>query len=160
MNNQDRKSQTYCIHGHEFTVENTTFTKSGYRQCRVCTNARHAEYRKRYPERQKGFPSQTREYQQAFHRAKLYKLSPEQYQKMYEEQLGMCAVCWLRPVNAVDHSHVTGTVRGLLCHQCNLALGLLMDDPHILQRAIGYLRRSEYVSITISDGEDDLGLCQ
>ena len=39
----------------------------------------------------------------------------------------------------VDHKHSTGEVRGLLCHNCNRALGLLKDDPKVLQKAMNYL---------------------
>ena len=39
----------------------------------------------------------------------------------------------------VDHCHATGTVRGLLCHNCNRALGLLHDNTEVLLNAIKYL---------------------
>lgn len=40
----------------------------------------------------------------------------------------------------VDHCHATGHVRGLLCHNCNRALGLLKDSEQALQRALKYLQ--------------------
>ena len=39
----------------------------------------------------------------------------------------------------IDHDHETGKVRGLLCHECNTALGKFGDDPAILLRAVDYL---------------------
>jgi hypothetical protein len=41
---------------------------------------------------------------------------------------------------AIDHDHKTGKVRGLLCRPCNLALGLVNDDPAILEEMIKYLK--------------------
>lgn len=42
----------------------------------------------------------------------------------------------------VDHSHGTGTVRGILCHNCNVGLGHFFDKIVLLQSAITYLNRS------------------
>ena len=39
----------------------------------------------------------------------------------------------------VDHDHATGEIRGLLCVNCNSAIGKLRDDPILLQRATCYL---------------------
>lgn len=44
-------------------------------------------------------------------------------------------------VLVVDHDHKTGKVRGLLCHNCNRALGLLKDNKEIIQNCLSYLER-------------------
>ena len=41
----------------------------------------------------------------------------------------------------VDHDHKTGAVRGLLCHNCNRALGLLQDSKENLMNCLSYLER-------------------
>ncbi len=41
---------------------------------------------------------------------------------------------------AADHDHVTGLSRGILCHQCNVGIGMLQDNPDILEKAALYLR--------------------
>lgn len=76
-------------------------------------------------------------------RLKRYDLTPEQFAEMLAGQDSRCLICEQQmdpPV--VDHSHRDGSVRGLLCRQCNSAIGLLQDDPAILARAIEYLTRS------------------
>ncbi len=64
---------------------------------------------------------------------------------MLRDQQGRCAICRTdRPGAAdewcIDHDHVTGHVRGLLCGSCNLAIGLLKDDPTVLDTAANYIR--------------------
>lgn len=44
---------------------------------------------------------------------------------------------------AVDHCHKTGRIRGVLCQRCNCAIGLMNDDPAILQNAIQYLHKED-----------------
>jgi len=72
------------------------------------------------------------------------------YDHMLEVQGGTCAICrlpeWrLHPRSgvlhtlAVDHDHVTGKVRALLCNRCNIVLGHAKDDQALLRAAIAYL---------------------
>jgi len=58
------------------------------------------------------------------------------------EQNGVCAICSGVSKNkslAVDHNHVTGIVRGLLCDRCNRGLGNFQDSPKYFRRALEYL---------------------
>jgi hypothetical protein len=41
----------------------------------------------------------------------------------------------------IDHDHITGKVRGCLCHSCNCAIGLFKDDISILKSAVEYLEK-------------------
>lgn len=68
-----------------------------------------------------------------------------EYDAMLEGQGGCCAICGKTPAEnnrrlATDHNHETGEVRGLLCDNCNRALGLLQDSPEVCRRAMLYLR--------------------
>jgi hypothetical protein len=80
----------------------------------------------------------------ACHREKRYGLEPGQFERLLAEQDGKCAICREECPRqfelSVDHCHVTGTVRGLLCQNCNAALGMFKDDPALLARAIDYLK--------------------
>lgn len=68
----------------------------------------------------------------------------EEYDAMLAAQDGRCAICRIdkpggRGEFHVDHDHVTGAVRGLLCTRCNSGLGLFRDDPRLLEAAVRYL---------------------
>src|SRR5262245_50008280 len=70
-----------------------------------------------------------------------YGLSPAEYAALLAKQGGACAICRKRSKGrlCVDHCHLTGTVRGLLCRKCNTALGYLNDDQASLVAALAYL---------------------
>jgi predicted nucleic acid-binding Zn ribbon protein len=74
-----------------------------------------------------------------------YGISLDRFVEMQELQNNSCGICGTnRPGGAgqwcVDHDHVTGQVRGLLCSNCNLGIGLLGDDPDVIARAAAYVR--------------------
>ena len=71
-----------------------------------------------------------------------YGLTPEQVDEMARAGCGICGTCqWGgrhgRP--HVDHCHLTGRVRGVLCNGCNVGLGYFRDNPRLLRRAAEYL---------------------
>lgn len=75
---------------------------------------------------------------------KLYNLSVDEYEQMYEEASGCCQVCGIAEEElskrlAVDHCHTTGKVRGLLCSRCNTALGQLQDNLETISALYSYL---------------------
>ncbi len=75
---------------------------------------------------------------------KFYGLTVEQYDQMRAEQANVCAICQTHPTAKkgsfhVDHNHNTGKIRGLLCHNCNVGLGVFKDDTALLTKAIEYL---------------------
>ena len=78
-------------------------------------------------------------------RAAKYGMTPEQIERLTFLQDGKCAICGTDSPGgrydqwAVDHCHVTGSVRGLLCTACNAGLGQFKDDALLLQKAIRYL---------------------
>lgn len=70
-------------------------------------------------------------------------VTKEAYDKMLEEQQGLCALCG-EPFDeprapAVDHDHTTGKTRALLHNRCNVAIGLLGDSLQKIRLALHYL---------------------
>lgn len=70
-------------------------------------------------------------------------LTPDGYRAILKYQEGKCAICRMpekfKSRLAVDHSHETGKIRGLLCRDCNTSLGKLHDSAELLRRAADYL---------------------
>lgn len=80
---------------------------------------------------------------------KKYGIKHNDYERMLEEQGGVCAICGtdtpggptgkLGPMFRIDHCHNSGTIRKLLCDKCNVGLGSFRENPSLLQKAADYL---------------------
>ena len=71
-----------------------------------------------------------------------YGITKEQHEQLLISQAYKCAICpkEITLSDHIDHCHLTSVVRGILCRNCNLGLGLFMDDISILESAIKYLK--------------------
>lgn len=103
-----------------------------------CKAANRAYYRK-YPEKYKST-------QRTCALRTYYGMSISDYDTMLKKQNGKCAICRRKNLSRryrhfhIDHDHKTKRVRGLLCHTCNLSLGIFSDSVKILNTAIKYLK--------------------
>lgn len=73
---------------------------------------------------------------------KKYGIDEKIYQEILCRQNYSCAICTRKPVRLplhIDHDHLSGRVRGLLCHQCNWYLGTIDADRTIIDKIIKYL---------------------
>lgn len=78
---------------------------------------------------------------------KRYGLTPETRNALFVAQGSVCAACGSPDPKGirgwhVDHDHVTGKVRGIVCLYCNVALGKVQDSVERLQRLIVYLEKN------------------
>jgi hypothetical protein len=116
-------------------------------QCKTCSSARAMQWFADNPERQY-------ESRRAHNLRTFYGMTVEEFDAMLAAQAGGCAICGKDEPAAhgrtgkkfllsVDHDHATGRVRGLLCQRCNRAIGMLDDDPDLLQKAISYLMKAK-----------------
>jgi hypothetical protein len=91
-----------------------------------------------------------------------YGISQEDYNAILVKQGGVCAICgqanWNGSGPHVDHDHVTGQVRGLLCNYCNPALGMVHDDPKIA-RAIAVYLEFHANKLPAREGADKETIC-
>lgn len=108
--------------------------------CRKCQNTRRTEKRKLNPTKEK-LRQKNKKLKQD------YKISLEQYNQMLENQDFKCKIC-KKPQEdllislAIDHCHTTNKIRGLLCTNCNLGIGMFKDNIISLGNAIEYLKSS------------------
>jgi hypothetical protein len=70
-----------------------------------------------------------------------YGITLEEVNQIRQQQNNACGICGAEFDKSprIDHDHVTGKVRGLLCHMCNVGLGAFQDNPFSLSAAIAYL---------------------
>lgn len=93
-------------------------------------------------------PEQVRNYVRKLEYKNNFGMTLEDYARLFSNQQGYCAICgrhqsiFFRRL-AVDHDHITGKIRGLLCDPCNRGLGMLKE--HNLQKALDYLSKSKAV---------------
>jgi hypothetical protein len=84
------------------------------------------------------------EYYMSWFRHKEYGLEYGEFENWFMVQHGKCAICKQNLVlntktrknrACLDHDHKTGKIRGILCHTCNIGLGMFQDDPALLKKA-------------------------
>ena len=122
-----------------------------FRWCELCRviGKREQQQRKNYQRRVTTNPARRLKNRTDSLR-RLYKLTVPEYEAMLKNQKDRCAICGDKPnpngVRAasrlhVDHDHLSGKTRALLCSRCNTAVGLMLDDPDRLRAAAEYIER-------------------
>lgn len=133
----------------------TRFAHHVKSRCKLCERDQAREYKRKKALED---PLASRKYWLNYK----YGLSLEDYGTMLLEQNGVCAICEqpetyidvrsgkIRPL-VVDHCHTTGRVRGLLCNNCNAALGQVQDNKDTILKAIVYLQRKRPLNMSVDD---------
>ena len=87
-----------------------------------------------------------------YHLRRRYGIDSAVVDAMVEQQGGVCLLCDKRKPEHVDHDHVTGQVRGVLCSCCNQGLGDFRDSAATLRAAIDYLERTTWQRTRVCTG--------
>ena len=118
--------------------------------CKSCESERVVQWQRDNPDkvraRAKKFADKpsTKLYKRNWMLNKNYDINQEDVDSLLILQDNACAICKRTNVKLhVDHCHSTQIVRGLLCGQCNKALGLLQDNPEIVEKAAKYLMKHQ-----------------
>lgn len=114
-------------------------------ECRDCRRGYIREYIKRPEVKEATYKAQQKPgYRETQRRRSVLAWYGEQALPYEDRRLAgdPCDVCGSTEKVSIDHCHATSTVRGLLCRDCNLAVGRAHDDPDRLRALADYLERS------------------
>lgn len=119
--------------------------KEGSRPAHRCKSCYSTWNKQRHAGRSEEFLKHKAELQREADLRRQFGMGRADYDQMVDIQGGLCACCKLAPqgkgaaaVLNVDHDHVTGRVRGLLCNPCNQAMGLMKDNPAMVRQLLAY----------------------
>lgn len=73
--------------------------------------------------------------------ASRYKMSRNEMAKFRANRGHCCEICNSKRNVVIDHDHKTGRVRGLLCTNCNSAIGKFKESRPLFLKAIDYLEK-------------------
>lgn len=127
-----------------FQLRRYSIKDSFLSECKACMKAYRAAYYA-IPENRERIRASGRRSRSRW-TLRRYGLCLNDYNEILASQGGVCLICKEPPKARrlyVDHDHVTGQIRGLLHGTCNSAIGLLRDDPLLLEAAAKYLRDSK-----------------
>lgn len=128
--------------------------KNGYTNavCKKCASAASLKYQKERIAREPEYAEKLRKINRRVCLMRYSGSTPEQYEELLKIQNGVCAICGGPPQGKshgkyrehfdVDHDHITGVIRGLLCGYCNRGIGFMNDDPERMMAAAKYILRN------------------
>ncbi|MET8815719.1 endonuclease VII domain-containing protein [Streptomyces sp. NPDC004549] len=131
-------------------------TPEGYKFCRSCKTVKPWSEWHRNASASDGLSTSCKACRaakgRAHHLKRHYGLTEAERDAMIAAQHGLCIICLAAPAAHVDHCHKTGRVRGVLCFNCNSAIGKLGDDPEAVRRAAAYLEGISWKPILVAPG--------
>jgi hypothetical protein len=114
--------------------------------CKPCARTWHHEHKDYVVRKNAAWKKANPDYARDHWRLRQLGASKEWVVAQIEKQGNKCAGCeksFVGHREHVDHCHKTGTLRGLLCRECNLALGYVRDSEATLTRLAAYIARQE-----------------
>lgn len=131
-------------------------TPAGYKACSLCREVKAVDEFHVARTQSEGRNCYCKPCRSQLDRAKRflreYGRTESELAELIASQNGMCAICQYRPAIHVDHDHLTGAVRGVLCFPCNAALGHFKDRIDLLGRAASYLETSTWQKSRVCTG--------
>lgn len=119
-------------------------------ECKSCSKTKNKKYfennKQTLNQKQKEWNSSNKQKVRNSKLKRKFGINLEEKEKLFSLQNHQCAICKTKENIRdrdwdVDHCHITGKVRGILCSNCNRGLGLFKDDPSTLLSAFAYLKK-------------------
>ncbi|MFD8718366.1 endonuclease domain-containing protein [Streptomyces sp. NPDC059629] len=138
------------------TVREKVDVPEGHKLCRACGEVKpHSEWHRKRSAPD-GLATRCKACRAVLlrqdHLKRNYGLTEAERDAMIAAQYGLCAICLDAPPVHVDHCHKTGRVRGVLCFNCNSAIGKLRDKPDAARRAAAYLEGNLWKPTLVAPG--------
>jgi len=138
----------------QYRLDNKEKVNETNKQYRLKNKKKIKEYRLENREKIKEYHLNNKDRAKHNKLKRKYDITLDDYNKMLQKQNGSCAICFVKEeqqrnkVLVVDHNHLTGAVRSLLCNNCNRGIGLLKENQEVILRAADYLKK---FSATLTD---------
>lgn len=145
----------YCNSEHALTKEFWNFASSGQITCKKRRKDKYRSDPEKFKQKAAQYRKDHPDYMSGYNLLKYWPGTREDALKQYKNYLAsqnnLCAICGQPEISAryrlnVDHDHITGKIRGLLCSLCNRGLGNFRDNPELLEQAIRYLQLTDSAS--------------
>jgi hypothetical protein len=117
--------------------------------CKSCNSSpERLAARREYTKKWKAANPEKRDKSKRRHHWKKQGIDPDIAEAYYQNHDGACEICGKTTDKRLmmDHCHATGEVRGILCFNCNVGLGMFLDSTNLLDNAIKYLNSNPRIS--------------
>ena len=141
---KEKYNQEYYIKNHNKLMAYKKLYHATHKEERKQYNIIHKEHIKIWSKKYHVLVKEKRKIQRL---KRMYGMSLEEFTQLFNSQNNVCAICkgteWKNKRPYVDHNHITGEIRGIICHKCNIAIGMIKEDINIAQSIIQYLIKSK-----------------
>ena len=127
---------------NELALDNFSKGQGKYKKSNVCKPCDAVRRRNYYASLSDEKRKEQNKRQKIYEYKRVYNLPHELAEKLANNREGVCKICNETKLLVVDHCHVSGQVRGLICSHCNSVLGYAKDNIKVLENAIKYLKES------------------
>jgi hypothetical protein len=131
--------------GCQKELEKNLFSPSAWKlrhpYCRACFSIANYKSKIKNKDTYQQYKVKAAESSRKSYLKKTWGMSIEDFNKLRAYQNGCCAICKIQSnILHIDHDHVTGKIRSLLCNNCNRGIGHMKESTDNLQAAINYLK--------------------